>query len=92
MTANPVDCPIPPSEAPPVTTQVDLPEAGAHLPDLVERAAHGEDIVITQAGRPRVRLVPVEERRELRRPGRLKDEIWFGPDFDKDLTDQFEDL
>ncbi len=75
-----------------MTTQVDLPEAGANLSDLVERAAHGEDIVITEAGRPLVRLVPVAEQRQPRRAGRLKGQIWFGPDFDKDLTDQFEDL
>lgn len=75
-----------------MTTQVDLPEAGAHLSDLVERATHGEDIVITEAGKPLVRLVPVGERPERRRFGQLKGQIWYGPDFDKDLTDQFEDL
>jgi prevent-host-death family protein len=75
-----------------MTTQVDLAEAQAHLPDLLERAAKGEDIVITQPGKARVRLVPDAERQEPRQPGRLKGQIWFGPDFDKDLTDQFEDL
>ncbi len=75
-----------------MTTQVDLAEAQAHLPDLLERAAQGEDIVITQPGMARVRLVRDAEPRELRRFGQLKGQIWFGPDFDKDLTDQFEDL
>ncbi len=75
-----------------VTTQVNLAEAKAKLSDLVDRAANGEDIVIARAGRPRVRLVPVVERREPREPGALKGQIWFGPDWDKDLTDQFEDL
>ncbi len=75
-----------------VTTQVNLAEAKDKLSDLVDRAANGEDIVIARAGRPRVRLVPVTERSEPRRFGQLKGQIWFGPDWDKDLTDQFEDL
>lgn len=44
---------------PDVTTEVDIDEARAMLSELVERAENGEDIVITVAGRPRVRLVPV---------------------------------
>lgn len=75
-----------------VTTQVNLYEAKAKLSDLVERAANGEDIVIAKSGRPRVRLVPVAERVEPRTPGRWKGHVVFGPDGDKDLTDEFEDL
>ncbi len=75
-----------------MTTQVNLAEAKAKLSDLVDRAANGEDIVIARAGRPRVRLVPVKERTEPRRPGALKGQIWFGPGWDEDLTDLFEDL
>jgi len=70
---------------------VDLYEAKTKLSDLVERAADGEDIVIATSGRPRVRLVPVVERSEPRRPGALKGKIWFGPGWEDDLTDQFED-
>lgn len=75
-----------------MTTQVNLYEAKAKLSDLVERAANGEDIVIAKSGRPRVRLVPVVTRAEPRAPGRWKGRLVFGPDWDKDLTDQFEDL
>lgn len=75
-----------------MTTQVNLYEAKAKLSDLVERAANGEDIVIAKSGRPRVRLVPVVERLEPRRPGALRGQIWFGPGWEDDLTDQFEDL
>jgi prevent-host-death family protein len=75
-----------------MTTQVNLYEAKTRLSDLVERAANGEDIVIAKAGRPRVRLVPVVERTQPRRPGALKGRIWFGPDWEADVTDQFEDL
>lgn len=75
-----------------MTTQVNVAEAKAKLSDLMDRAANGEDIVIARAGKPRVRLVAVPQRTEPRRPGALKGRIWYGPDFDKDLTDQFECL
>jgi len=75
-----------------VTTQVNVAEAKAKLSDLVERAANGEDIVIARSGRPRVRLVAVPERTQPRQFGQLKGQVWFGPDFDEDLTDDFEVL
>lgn len=75
-----------------MTTQVNLYEAKTHLSDLVERAAEGEDIVIAKSGKPKVRLVAVAKRTEPRRPGRWKGRIVFGPDYDKSLADQFEDL
>ncbi len=75
-----------------VTTQVNVAEAKAKLSDLVERAANGEDIVIARAGKPRVRLVPVPAQTEPRRFGQLEGQIWYGPDFDDDLTDMFECL
>jgi prevent-host-death family protein len=35
-------------------------EAKTHLSTLLERVAHGEEIVITRHGKPLARLVPVE--------------------------------
>lgn len=75
-----------------MTTQVNLYEAKAKLSDLVERAANGEDIVIARSGRPRVRLVAVQERSEPRRPGRWPGETVLAPGWDDDVTDLFEDL
>ena len=75
-----------------MTTQVDLAEAQAHLPDLLERATQGEDIVIAEPGRARVRLVPLPTRSEPRRPGRWKGRLVLGPGWDDDLTDEFEDI
>lgn len=45
--------------------QVGMHEAKTTLSQLVDRAEHGEDIVITRNGTPVVRLVPV------RKPNRL---------------------
>jgi prevent-host-death family protein len=62
---------------------VNMHEAKTHLSRLVERAAAGEEIVIGKAGKPMARLVPYQERRERRQPGRLKGRIWMADDFDE---------
>lgn len=41
--------------------EIDVAEAAVTLDDLLERAAAGEDVVITIGGRPRARLVPLDE-------------------------------
>ncbi len=74
-----------------MTTQVNVAEAKARLSDLVERAAAGEDIVIARSGRPRVRLVPVQERLAPRAPGALKGGIVFRQGWQDDVDDQFDD-
>jgi prevent-host-death family protein len=50
---------------------VNLYDAKAQLSRLIARATAGEDILIARAGKPLVRLVPVEEMRP-REPGLLK--------------------
>jgi len=39
--------------------QVNIADAKARLPELVERAARGQEIVIARNGKPRARLVPL---------------------------------
>ena len=41
--------------------QINIHEAKTHLSQLLSRAMLGEDIVIAKAGKPIVRLVPIEE-------------------------------
>jgi prevent-host-death family protein len=50
---------------------VNLYDAKTQLSRLIDRAAAGEDIVIGRAGKPVVRLVPVEDALP-RQPGLLK--------------------
>jgi prevent-host-death family protein len=54
-----------------MTELVNLYDAKTQLSRLLDRAAAGEDIVIGRAGKPVVRLVPVEGMTP-RRPGLLK--------------------
>lgn len=68
-----------------MSTIVSLQDAQERLSDLVERAAAGEEIIITVAGRPTARLVPLQKTREPRQPGAWKGMIWVADDFDDPL-------
>ncbi|HUL73882.1 MAG TPA: type II toxin-antitoxin system prevent-host-death family antitoxin [Vicinamibacterales bacterium] len=58
--------------------------AKTQLSALVDRAAAGEEIIITKYGRPRARLVPLAKAAH-RRPGGAKGKIWVARDFDAPL-------
>lgn len=73
---------------PPVVREtVSLYEAKTHLSSLVERAAEGEEIVIAKSGRPKARLVPMDDVRPLREPGRGRGQWRVADDFDDPLPD-----
>ena len=72
---------------------VNMHEAKSQLSRLVEQALAGEDVIIAKAGKPMVKLVPVEYDSRPRKPGRFKGQISLTPDFDKTpegLIDLFE--
>ena len=50
-------------------------DARATLSRLIDRALAGEEVVITRKGKPVVKLVPVETRKEPRRLGALKGQL-----------------
>jgi prevent-host-death family protein len=70
-----------------VRETVSLYEAKTQLSRLVDRAAAGEEIVIAKSGRPRARLVPLEDTRPLRVPGKGKGQWRARKDFDAPLPD-----
>lgn len=57
-------------------------EAKAHLSDLVRRVLAGEEIVIARHNQPLVTLAPYVLKKEPRKGGQLKSEIWIAEDFD----------
>jgi prevent-host-death family protein len=63
---------------------VNVYEAKTQLSRLIDRAVAGEDVVISRAGRPMVRLVPVSPPSTLRRrPGSSRGRIRMAPDVDE---------
>ena len=67
-------------------SNVELKKAKDELLKLIERAQHGEDVVITQDDRPIARLVGIQEssRREF---GSARGLISFADDFDAPIAD-----
>ncbi|TVQ41489.1 MAG: type II toxin-antitoxin system prevent-host-death family antitoxin [Geminicoccaceae bacterium] len=63
---------------------VDLGKAEAHLARLVDEAARGEPFVITRAGKPMVRVVPLDAGAARKRPrlGCLRGQVRVADDFD----------
>lgn len=72
---------------------VNIAVAKATLPELIERAARGEEIILARAGRPRARLVPLaEDRKALRVPGKGKGRFTPRRGFDAALPREVLDL
>lgn len=67
--------------------QVNLYQAKTHLSQLVDEAASGTEIIIAKAGKPMVRLVPIEPARAHRPRGLARGQFHVGPDFDAPLPE-----
>lgn len=62
---------------------VNIHEAKTHLSRLLDRAANGESFVIAKAGKPLVKVTPIDAPAEPRRLGFLEGEIEVPHDFDR---------
>ncbi len=80
--------PKPPSA---VRESVSLYEAKTHLSALVDLANSGSEFIIMKSGRPKARLLPLEDTRELRVSGRGKGAWRVSADFDAPLPDDLLD-
>jgi prevent-host-death family protein len=72
---------------------VNIAEAKACLPELVQRAARGEEIIIARNGQPKARLVPLPAQKP-RVPGKGAGK-WkivgnFNDPLPRELLDEFE--
>lgn len=75
-------------------TTVNIHEAKTHLSQLVEKAAHGESFIIAKAGKPMVKVTPIDEPRKKRiqRIGFMKGELKVPRDFDRMGSVEIEEL
>lgn len=67
--------------------QITLAEASKHLPDLIEAALGGEEIVITKDDQPVIKLtslIPIKRRPQF---GSAKGLVTISDDFDEPLED-----
>ncbi|MPY88416.1 MAG: type II toxin-antitoxin system prevent-host-death family antitoxin [Luteitalea sp.] len=71
----------------PLPKPVNIADAKARLPELVQRAAAGEEVIITRNGKPQARLVPLSPTRP-RVPGRGAGQWEIVGDFNEALPDE----
>lgn len=64
--------------------QVNIHEAKTHLSKLIEKAAHGEPFIIAKAGKPLVKVMPIDVQigKHKKRLGFLQDQFTIPEDFD----------
>ncbi len=66
---------------------VNVHEAKTHLSRLLSRVAGGEEIVISKAGKPVAKLVPLSDSRREQSMGMDRGRAWISEDFDAPLPD-----
>jgi prevent-host-death family protein len=68
---------------------VNVHEAKTHLSRLLDMVRAGQEIVLAKAGKPYARLVPIDEKPIVRKPGGLKlsipESVFFDPLPDEEL-------
>jgi prevent-host-death family protein len=68
-----------------------LYEAKTSLSRLVDRAANGEEIILSKAGKPLAKLVPFYRPPEPRQPGGWEGRVRISDDFDAPLPPEIQD-
>ncbi|TAK28765.1 MAG: type II toxin-antitoxin system prevent-host-death family antitoxin [Chloroflexota bacterium] len=75
-----------------MATRVNMHKAKSDLSQLVAQALKGEDVIITRAGKPVARLVPIYDERV---PGLARGRVHLGADLEEplpaDILDSFEE-
>ena len=73
---------------------VNIHDAKTHLSRLVERVAKGETVIIAKAGKPMVKLVPLEQTDvdTSRRLGGLEGRFKIPDDFDTMMADEIAEM
>ena len=66
---------------------IELPELQTDLTELLKQVLSGEEIIISQAGTPIARIVPIDEKSLPRIPGLDCGKVTIAADFDAPLPD-----
>ena len=71
---------------------VNIHEAKTHLSRLIEQAAKGEPFIIAKAGKPMVKVVPLDPPAPMRRFGFMSGQFIVPDDFDRMGETEIEQL
>ena len=64
--------------------QFNIHDAKTNLSRIIERVEHGEEIIISRAGHPVAKVVPLTRRIDRRGRGSLRDKLVLAEDWDSD--------
>jgi prevent-host-death family protein len=67
---------------------INIHKAKTQLSRLAEDVAAGEEIIVAKAGKPKMKLVPVDSRRKEIKFGALRGKIHIRKDFDAPLPSE----
>ncbi len=67
---------------------VNISKAKARLSQLVDKAASGEDVVVSRNGKPLVRITRLDVQRRTIKFGVLKGKVKVAADFDAPLSEE----
>ena len=69
-------------------TRVTIEQAQANLPKLIQQLQPGEEILITENGRPLAQMTKAKQSEGRRQAGAYqKQEFWMAPDFEAPIDD-----
>ena len=67
---------------------INVHEAKTQFSRLIQRVLAGEEIVISRAGKPVAKLVPVDNKASRRAPGSARGRVVVADDFDAPLPEE----
>ncbi len=70
---------------------INIHEAKTQLSRLAEDVATGEEIIVAKAGKPKMKLVPIDSNKKEIKFGALKGKIQISEDFDAPLPPEILD-
>ena len=66
--------------------QFNIHDAKTHLSRIIDRVEHGEEIIISRAGRPVAKVIPLAGRVQRHGRGSLRGQLTLAPDWDSDAV------
>ena len=68
--------------------QFNIHDAKTHLSQIIERVEHGEEIIISRAGHPVAKVIPLPGRVQRNGRGSLRGQLTLAPDWDSDEVNE----
>jgi prevent-host-death family protein len=68
--------------------QFNIHDAKTNLSRIIERVEHGEEIIISRAGRPVAKVIPLAGSVQRNGRGSLRGQLALAPDWDSDAVNE----